>query len=440
MTRTTRFLLSARFDMKARRDKQKAEAASARSKDRATAKGQPTAMINDRPALSKGRFPAEILDTILREAWYSVPLWQPATRWALFGAACLVNRQWRDATLRLATRSVTVCLRSNMDLAGYCAVGRQYLATARIAPKATATDTQDQPGNRPSTFCALPERRVLANVFRHATISLYAPYFNPDVTGREVVSEDVLVRLMSTGGPLESQWCADDNDWLTTLRRVVPDGKRVSLSTSMGVGLTLALSHERTAIFVNYVATLPSVVSLDCNAIIAPSETGDKPRNHALFPWERLPSSVPPLPRIRHLRFKDYPACTCPARELGRGHAESYCFAYQLTTAFPRVEHLHLDTPVSLKDITPPATLRTLTLEVPLGTPVASQGVSTSLHRSVVGYNLDAALKLGLLGTRLPSSKQREIVLRTTGDELTGWAEAQVACERHSIVLVRRQM
>ncbi|KAI0816966.1 hypothetical protein BC628DRAFT_1097412 [Trametes gibbosa] len=429
MTRRSRYILSLRCGMKKTRRDQKQEQ-TAETPEATVHQSQimePSVLPRARP------LPIEIVEMILEEAWLSVPLLDPAARWVFFRKACLVNHQCHEAILRVAVRHVRVCLRSNEDLAGYLMVGRQSLQRqTRLSGYASFSTSVDdrQMENTPSTSQAIPDQRVLSTVFCRSSWSLYIPY-SPELpisVSRRFFSEQDVLQLDRAGNILRAGWSPDSISCLPVLRRIVPDSKRIAIHTRPAAGLSAGLSR----IVLGFIASLPSVTHLDFDTTFEPSDTRGRPRDEILFPWERIPSPLPLLPKVRYLRFKEYPNCTCQKLDLGFGHAESYCFAYQLTSAFPNVVHLHIDTPVILKHVKPPPRMHTLTLEVPR----AGHANPTS-PGSIIEYNLAAALNRGLLEAPVAGGRQRKVVFNMSTGDPAGWKHVVAACRQHGVTLVR---
>ncbi|KAH9847570.1 hypothetical protein C2E23DRAFT_493176 [Lenzites betulinus] len=429
MTKRSRYILSLRFGMKSRNKKQTAKS---ELREVTTACRIQSASS---PILPRPRpIPIEIVEMILEEAWLSVPLPDPAARWAFFRKASFVNNQWHEAMLRMAVRHVRICLRSNEDLAGYLTVGRQCMQREALhpgfIPASTSVDDRSIE-NTPSTSLAIPDQRLLCAVFRRSSWSLYVPYSPelPASTNRRLFPEQDILQLDRAGSILRSEWAPNSISYLPILRRIVPDCKKITIHTRPAAGLSAGLSR----IVLGFIASLPSVTHLDFDTTFEPSDTRGRPRDETLFPWERVPSPLPSLPRVHYLRFKEYPNCTCQKLDLGFGHAESYCFAYQLTSAFPSVVHLHIDTPMILKHVKPPPRLHTLTLEVPRARRTNPTGLE-----SVMEYNLAAALNRGLLEASLATGRQCKAVFKMSTGDPAGWSHVVAACRQHGVTLVRQ--
>ncbi|KAI0644231.1 hypothetical protein C8Q79DRAFT_135054 [Trametes meyenii] len=407
----------------------------------------PTTLIvgrfqDTRPPLRARSFPDEVVRIILSCAWLSLHPCDPMVRWALFRAVGGVNHQWRDGIVEVATRYVEVCLRSNADLAGYLTVGRTALLKHSSHPHESLnpsvggasqpeleTDTTSSSRSRP-----IPTETDLSKVFKRTTIGLYVPRDEelPTFSLKRVLSEHDVLQLGYSGQDLHTEWSSGDTEYLTLLRQVVPNCSKVIIDTAPCTGLRSTLTQT----ILEFVASLQSPTRLDFDTFLEPSETRDRPRDEAIFPWERRASPFLPLPKIRTLRFKEYPTCSCAKRELGSGHAESFCFAFQLMRAFPGVERLHIDAPILLKYIIPPPNLHILVLQVPPRSEV--RGAAPSNH-SIIEYNLGEAVDRGLFKVQ-PLSRRRVVVFNTCEPQtvMIGWSNAAAACERWGVTLLRR--
>ncbi|KAH9911276.1 uncharacterized protein BXZ73DRAFT_108143 [Epithele typhae] len=151
-----------------------------------------------------------------------------------------------------------------------------------------------------------------------------------------------------------------------------------------------------------------------------------------------------PLSTVRYLRLREYPPCLC-ARVVRRGENGAQagdspvavkcltsCMAGTLPQVFPRLEHLHLDTPVALAAVRAPLTLRTLTLEAPSQAISPSDGGNSHTRSSLLRYDIPALFTVTEVAT--PTS----IITRTTGELPLGWGAALEACIKHGVVLSRR--
>ena len=138
------------------------------------------------------------------------------------------------------------------------------------------------------------------------------------------------------------------------------------------------------------------------------------------------------LPSVVYLRIYEYPRCVCHTQE-PHSHSEQ-CFSYHLPTFFPRLEHLHFDTPYILKCLTHPPSLQLVTLEAPPSHFIASRGYFSS----VIGWNIGSALSCGFLKREHEDSPRRKIIVNSGPSEPVGWRHAKAACEAHGIVLELR--
>ncbi|KAI8974513.1 hypothetical protein BD414DRAFT_497905 [Trametes punicea] len=430
MTRTSRFLLSVRFGMKKRGAQPKAPPG-ARAEDDA---GRSIVGAIGSALLKKRTIPSEVLGIILQEAWLSFPLFAPSSRWQFFRAVRAVCRQWRDAMLRVATRCIPICLRSNEDLAGYLAVGRLALQEAQFGVPEAIGETLELEGatdergyNMPSTSTAILDPHQLARVFRHAAAYLHVAY-GCELSLRTVktfFSEQEILQLDCGGEDLRYEWTSKSTRFLSLLRSVIPDCKKVYITSRM-----IAFHYEEVVALLNFVAAMPSATALEIDARIEFYSTRDTPHTPSAATPQDLSPPIPMLPNVRSLRLHEYPRCSCKDHELGNGHAKGTCFTFELMSAFPNAEHLRIDTPLALRNITPPSALRTLTLQVP---PLASGAAPYS----VVGYNIPSAVKHGLFSAHSSGERQPRIVCRAGESEPTGWAQAQAACAQCGIELVR---
>ncbi|KAI0666813.1 hypothetical protein C8Q78DRAFT_1082713 [Trametes maxima] len=411
---------------------------------RAASAQSPTAHIvrasqDTRSPLRARSFPDEVVRIILSYAWLSLRPSDPMVRWALFRAVSGVNHQWRDGIVRVATRYVEVCLRSNADLAGYLTVGKMALQKHLSDPRELLHSSTEDAGQEMKTGATLgsrpvPAETLLSKVFKRATISLYVPRDEevPAFSAKQVLFGRGILQLGQPTQDLGTGWASSDTEHLTLLRRIVPNCGKVSIGTGHCTGLRSALTRT----ILEFVASLQSPTHLDFDTFLETSDTRDKPRDEVTFPSERHALLIPPLPGIRTVRFKEYPSCSCENRELGSGHAESFCFAFQLMRALPNVERLQIDAPVLLKHIIPPPSLHTLILRVAQGAP--AQGAVPS--QFITNYNLSAAINSGLFKSPLPSGRRPQVLIDTTYPELdiAGWPDAVAACEGCGVALVRR--
>ncbi|OJT02910.1 hypothetical protein TRAPUB_6580 [Trametes pubescens] len=372
--------------------------------------------------------PFEVLEMILVQAWLSLPTSEPETRWAFFREMSLVNHQWRDIVLQVTRRHVAICLTSEDDLSAYGAIGQQSLklrfpersVEAAVATKGTATDAhscdassasplREADATTSSTTDSVTPSHLMASIFQHSNIYLYIPH-GTLYTLRSELPQD----------PKTLKRYLRDREYLPRLRAAVPDCRRLSFSTCTEFDRTF----EPRALL-RFAGLLPSLTHLDFALPL--------PRSLDLLDPNDLPI-LPVFPNVRYLRFAQYPRCYClKDMTMGIGHSPALavrCPSARLTSSFPGVEHLHIDTPHILKHITPLPALHTLTLEVPW--------YRAGQQSSIMAYNLAAAVNRGLLGGPPRAAIRRTVVLHSPGAEPVGLAIARVACEQHDIVLVRR--
>ena len=136
--------------------------------------------------------------------------------------------------------------------------------------------------------------------------------------------------------------------------------------------------------------------------------------------WIRLSIAAPRLSALVTLRLWEFPHCKCAPRLCPPG-----CLFTHFARMFPILSRLHIETPVSLRTVDVPHTLKTFTIDAP-PVPYEYEGpVRGSLSR----WGLGAALHEGFM--RLDEGPEpREVVVRTFARDPEGWAEAVEACSR----------
>ncbi|CDO68206.1 hypothetical protein BN946_scf184938.g58 [Trametes cinnabarina] len=123
----------------------------------------------DRPDIESqptNRLPLEILYEIIQAAWLDVPLFDALGRWSLFSRLSLVNRTFRELTLRTSIRNVRVLGHCSMDISAYRSIGQQYLALNPSPGSSSTNNAQDD--------------QALSLLFQHSTVHLdftYATYW-----------------------------------------------------------------------------------------------------------------------------------------------------------------------------------------------------------------------------------------------------------------------
>ncbi|KAI0629121.1 hypothetical protein C8Q77DRAFT_306560 [Trametes polyzona] len=363
---------------------------------------------------------------VLEEAWDSIPLPDPDTRWKFFRILCLVDSRWREVAIRVVTRHVKVCLLSSEDLAAYLSIGHQALRPGTIRPP-TPTHPQVVDYDRGG---------LTDKVYQHSSVHLHIlhPRHIPPmpflgrrrvVFGRGVVQIDPNVQLENDAWFAHSELEA----YMRLLRGIVPNGRKVTVATNayeLGQGTIYHVA--------GYIACLQSATYLDFDtALERPGLLLDMPLPSSSTPGT-IDSFIPSLPNIRCLRFRVCPECDCERLDEGCTHPKSHCPNWQLMSAFTNLERLHIDNPVFLKHIIPPTTLRTLTLE--------ASPASLARSGSIVGYNISSALRRGLFGAKVPAEQQcRTVIINTSTDDdkPVGWIPAAKACQDHGIALVQRR-
>ncbi|RPD54452.1 hypothetical protein L226DRAFT_539846 [Lentinus tigrinus ALCF2SS1-7] len=168
-------------------------------------------------------------------------------------------------------------------------------------------------------------------------------------------------------------------------------------------------------------------------------------------------SAAPPyLPRVTSLRLAHVPICECPSTDWRPRRADGHlacCLAATLLESFPNLRHLHIESPVFLKTLRPPASVETLTLDAPPVMRIQGRQAFSSL----IEYNVSAAVRRGFMslspspsGSESESEsvqpdvtderrngKRRKIVVRTGAEEPFGWVSAKAACDEAGIELVK---
>ncbi|KAI0334560.1 hypothetical protein GY45DRAFT_1116191 [Cubamyces sp. BRFM 1775] len=459
MTRSTRYLLSQRYGTKKRAmDKPTPSsqnqleitmgAASSNSPVQgpshiATAKAK--TMNNptlDNLVLSRQiALPVEVLETILRDAWVSIPIHSAITRWELFQAVRGVNRQWREVMLQVAIRNVVVHLESDADLAGYLLIGliasRRYgrLDGNSKESLADASEPSNAGVGAAANRLTIPSKDILQDVFRRSSIFVHMDQPPPSMEARSwkryvrsLVKNNELQALFPQDLPLRPQQSSSP-PYLSRLARVIPDARRVS--TAVIPMCITGRVHRFDAvacmsIILPFVASLPSAMDLSFDG---PAYVGDLSPEGLHSALSHLPAS---LRNVRYLHFREYPSCLCARHEPGHGH--SRCYISSLMAVFEHVEHLRIDSPMILKYMIPLPALHTLTLAAPL-----VSGPAANAHNSIVGYNIPAALKHGLFHDQLAAGNTPKIICITGEVEPVGWDRAQAACSKHGVVLIRKR-
>ncbi|KAI0657971.1 hypothetical protein C8Q70DRAFT_1055346 [Cubamyces menziesii] len=385
--------------------------------------------------------PVEVLETILREAWVSIPTDRAITRWELFQFVRGVSRQWREVMLQVAIRNVVVHLGSDADLVGYLLIGLiasgRYGHLDRSIGEALANATG--PSNAVVGRLTIPSKDTLQDIFRRSSIFIHFEQPPPSMEARSwkryirsLVKDSELEYLFPPPNLFVRPSESPPSSYLARLSRVIPDAKRVSTtlgplcvsgSSTRGTDATSRLS-----IILPFVDSLPSATELYIYGPAWFEDLSQEALRHAL---SQLPA---PMRNLRYLYFQEYPSCPCDRGEHGPRH--SRCYIPSLMAVFKHVEHLRIDSPMILKYMVPLPALHTLTLVAAV--PVVS-GPAAHAHNSIVAYNIPAALKHGLFRDQLAAGKTPKIICITGEVEPVGWDGAQAACSRRGVVLIRKR-
>ncbi|KAI0334563.1 hypothetical protein GY45DRAFT_1116936 [Cubamyces sp. BRFM 1775] len=304
------------------------------------------------------RFPAEVIEQILLEAWLDIPLQSPLDRWAFFANLSLVSRKYRSLALWIATRHVRVLCHSSMDIDAYHNIGQRQLSW-----DGDALAGQD----RGTSLAALFQR---STVYLDITYAKRWMYLGRDRWLRDDVSPgrpddalppvfDGLHLLHDPEGPEREEpipeWRVQGYlEWLRRRRRdrlsgwfaelldVVPDCVAVEISAA-DEDVIDALNVKTYGTLLESLWWWPSLSSL-CLSVL--------PRRFSFKTWAsgsaQGPQPVlPSLPSVKAVRLSKYPRCSCDqsslAKDDGGGHPSS-CIMQRVLQPYPHLRTLYLDT------------------------------------------------------------------------------------------------
>ena len=240
--------------------------------------------------------------------------------------------------------------------------------------------------------------------FQHSDVRLIVPL----ITNQDARRAELPIHKLPAADPI-----------LDYLRDVIRDCRSFTLDTSQPHHLVDQMVPIR---LLAILASFQSLTHIAWDCVWSPPD---------IFAYVKDP--LVPMPALSSLRLKHIPACECiPGAMANRedGHCNA-CLRSALFDTFPNLRHLHLENPVFLKDLKPPHSIETLTLDAP----PLKRIVGREPYSSVIDYNIPAALRRGFMCWPKKGNTQRKIVVRAGVDTPYGWASAATACAEANIRL-----
>lgn len=385
--------------------------------------------------------PTETISHILKDLWESTS--SPAERKELYETIGAASPRLRDILVLVAMRYVVIDTAGfkTDDIELYKSIARHAASLSGLPPLEDETSEKqrvarlfDSYGD-PAWGTGTPHRRPYhyphAAVFpanAHVRLDGFALYRFDDERHRFDASET-------------QSWSA----LLTTVRALLGADSCTSftLATPTTASRSPVLKQAVPALlFWHLLRHLPALASLRLDCYFEP-----------LYSTGQACAPIP-LPHVTFLRLTHHPACECSRdhrdqwspRRRADGHLKT-CLAVSLLEAFPSLVALHIENPVFLKNLAPPRSLRTLTIEAPPVVHIAGR----EAYSSIVEYNVASAVRRGFMcgprssSTSSPSleaeaeaeAEGREIVVLTGRANPLGWSVAQKACEEKGVTLVK---
>lgn len=385
-------------------------------------------------ATARTCLPVETVEQILEHAWKSTA--SAAERKALFTTFTAADSALLDLLTHIAMRLVI------LDVSGFSTEDIDLYAqwSCRMTDAATGAESScpkfDQYYN-----LEIPTAALLAfrrDLFKNSHLRIEV------LTGASAQAHRHRPRAISCRDPataLRRTW----GYVLTKLTHVVPDARAVTLAPAPARGTAWPVVEPTVpALVFPTLRAFPSLRSLHLAVFFEVVRRGTQ-------------SAAPPaLPQVTALRLAQVPVCECPtATGTGTAHRDwralradghfECCLAATLLEGFPNLRRLHIENPVFLKTVRPPAGMETLVLDArPLSEIVGREACS-----SLVGYNVGAAVRRGFMsactgggggesdGDGDGARGRRRIVVLAGVEEPCGWAGAKAACDEVGIELVR---
>ncbi|KAI0688574.1 hypothetical protein C8T65DRAFT_118974 [Cerioporus squamosus] len=366
--------------------------------------------------------PVEVVEEILQHAWNSTSC--ADERKTLLATFACADSILHGLLERAATRSVILDVSdySTDDMDLYADLADRVAAEA--GERSRSEGTRSRPEINEYYNLEISEADVLAfraNVFKRSHLR---------IEGLTGASNQTPRRDSSL--PYRPSDDAHRYTWgyvLMKLTNVIPDARAVTLAPSRSSSPWPAAKQILPALLFPTLRSFPSLRSVRLAVFFE------------VLTFASHSAAPPRVPQVTALRLAHVPMCECAHADWRARRADGHlecCLAATLLECFPGLRDLHLENPVFLKTLCPPAALRTLTIDAPPVRRIEGR----QAFSSIIEYNVTAAVKRGFMSALSAAADEgggirRKIVVLTGAEQPFGWVSAKATCDEAGIELVQ---